>query len=830
MKKHLFLLIFLCQYVSTFAQNSDQSKLYEIGGIEVIGLQSSERQAVIAMSGLRIGDKIQIPGPATNKAIRALWKQKLFTDIKIVQGKIMGDIVFLEINLKELPRFKRYTLNGTNKTETATIKGILDRHLTPGTIVNTHDQSQIEEDLKDFYEEKSYLDAQINFHEIVDSVNNTLLLNITIDKKEKVKVAKIHFQGNSIVTDQKLRKQMSTKTKACLLCKAQLIKEQLEADKKSIIAYYNTLGYRDVKIVQDSIWRDQTADLHILIKIDEGRRYFVRNIEWIGNSVYSDADLNQVYGIKKGDIFNQSLLDQKLHFDPNGYDISSIYMDIGYLFLDLDMQESIVGEDSIDLKIRIQEGPQATIGKVSIKGNEKTHEHVIRRELRTLPGQKFSRDAVIRSQREIINLGYFNPEKLGINTAVNPNDGTVDIEYTVEEQNSDKIELSAGWQPGTEDVDGGVVGTFGVNFTNFSFRNLFSRKWNGAVPGGDGQTLNMRVQSTGAGYQSYNLSITEPWLGGKTPTSLTVAGYYQRYTNGQPVGNESFESLSILGLSGIVAKPLRLLNGNLISTTELTYKDIRLNKLSEILLDDGSTLNQGNFNNFYIKQTLTYNTLIDPFFPKKGVRISLSGQFTPPYSLFSDKNIEDQPLSERYNWLEYHKWRFSTEWYTSIGKELVLKASAKMGWLGSYNDALGTPPFERFEMGGNGWNIQQAGFTGNDIFALRGYDEGYIEGTKNGGGAAFSKFTVELRRQILKGQMARAYVLAFAEGGNVWKNVRDFDPLNLYRSAGLGIRINLPMLGLIGFDYGIGFDKPELSGQKWSSFGRLSFIIGLEPE
>ena len=259
-------------------------------------------------------------------------------------------------------------------------------------------------------------------------------------------------------------------------------------------------------------------------------------------------------------------------------------------------RESVVGENLIDLKIRIQEGPQATIGKVSIKGNEKTHEHVIRRELRTLPGQKFSRAAVIRSQREIINLGYFNPEKLGINTAVNPNDGTVDIEYTVEEQNADKIELSAGWQPGTVDVDGGVVGTFGVNFTNFSFRNLFSGKWKGAIPGGDGQTLNMRVQSTGAGYQSYNLSITEPWLGGKTPTSLTVAGYYQRYTNGQPVGNESFESLSILGLSGIVAKPLRLLNGNLISTTELTYKDIRLNKLSEILLDDGSTLNQGNFN------------------------------------------------------------------------------------------------------------------------------------------------------------------------------------------------------------------------------------------
>ena len=825
MKKYLFLLLFLCPVLSLRADENKDSKNYEIGGITINGLKTSEKQAILAISGLQIGQRISIPGMTIPKAIRALYRQKLFSDVQILEDRVIDNIIFLEIQLKELPRYKSYQLYGVQKSDESKIKDILNGQLLKGTIIDEHDKNRIRQSILEYYAEKAYRNANITISDQVDTLANTLHLKIDVKRNEKVKITNIYFEGNNLVSSKKLQKLMQTKSKKCLTCKPHFSQEQFDTDLRAIEAHYHSLGYRDTRVLKDSIWYTAEQELELLIRLDEGKQYFVRNISWHGNSIYSDVLLSRVLKIKKGDVFNNDLIEQNLRFDPKGRDVSSLYLDNGYLFLQLDKIESAIIGDSIDLEIQIIEGPQATIGAVKISGNDRTHDHVIRRELRTLPGQKFSRAAIIRSQRELMALGYFNPEKLGVETKVNPEQGTVDIEYTVEEKNSDKIELSAGWNPGSGNVSGGLIGTVGLSLNNFSMRKLFSGDWNGILPHGDGQIMSLRLQSTGQSYQSANLSFTEPWLGGKSPTSLTTAAFYQRFTNGESTSSDSFASLSVLGGTISLSKPLRWLKGNLVSSTELSFQNIQLNELQEIALDDGTSLTQGNFNNFYIKQTITYNTIYDPFFPTRGLRVQLSGQFTPPYSLFNNNtSASDQ------QWLEYHKWRFGAEGYIPLSKNLVIKSAIKMGWLGNYNNELGTSPFERFEMGGNGWNAQQAAFTGNDIFALRGYDENYIEGTKNGGGSAFTKMTLELRYQLLQSEMTRAFVLAFAEGGNVWKNNAEFNPFDLYRSAGLGIRVQVPMFGTIGFDYGIGFDKPELSGQKWTNFGRLSLILGFEPE
>ena len=825
MKKCLFLIVGLCLLLELHAQTNQDATSYEIGGIRIIGSKDSDRQAILAMSGLHIGQQISVPGFAIPKAIKALYRQNIFTDIQIYQERTVDNIIFLEIQLKELPKYDSYQLSGLPKSDHKKVEELINAQLVKGTIIGENDKRILQQAIKNYFYEKGYRKADIQIAERVNSKTNRMKLRINIDRKEKVKIAQIDFKGNEIVSSKRLQKLMETKSKKCLFCKGQYLEEQFDIDKDAIERHYRNLGYRDARIVKDSVWETAEAELQVLLVIEEGIKYYVRNINWHGNSIYSDEVLDQVFDIQKGAIFNEELIEQRLRFDPKGRDISTLYLDNGYLFLQLEKVEQSISEDSIDLDIRIMEGPRATIGEVNIRGNERTHENVIRRELRTRPGDKFSRSAIIRSQRELIGLGYFNPEKLDVQTQVNPNEGTVDVTYVVEETNADKIELSAGWNPGSNDVSSGLIGTLGLSLNNFSMRRLFSGDWGGWLPQGDGQTLSFRLQSTGASYQSANITFTEPWLGGKSPTSLTAASFYQRFTNGASTSSETFESLSVLGTSLSVSKPLRWLKGQLISSTELSFQDIQLNKLQDIVLDDGSVLSEGNFNNFYLKQTITYNTIYDPFFPTRGVRVQLSGQFTPPYSLFSDAAAESTQ-----SWLEYHKWRFGADWYVPISKNLVVKSSIKMGWLGNYNPALNASPFERFEMGGNGWNAQQAGFTGNDIFSLRGYEEDYIEGTQNGGGTAFAKMNVELRYQVLNSNMTRAFLLAFVEGGNVWKETSDFNPFDLYRSAGLGLRVQIPMFGTLGFDYGIGFDKPELKGQRWTNFATLNLILGFEPE
>ena len=802
---------------------AQESTLCEIGGIEVVGNRNSDARAITALSGLRVGDKVEVPGPAISKAIRTLWQQQLFRQVEVARAKTVGDIVFLEIRVEELPRLKEWSVRGLKKKEQEAVEEIARKHLSKGAILTAHRQNTFQNAIGQYFEEKGYTDTQVDMNRRLNADSTAIHLAVEINKGEKLKVVDIRFNGNQAAAARKLRRLMDTKEARRLFGSARYLPQTLKSDREKLLAHYHSLGYRDAIISQDSLWRDGNGRIGLAWQVEEGRRYYFGEISWEGNAIYPTPMLQRRFGIRPGDAYNQKLLEERLFCSPDGRDVQSLYMDNGYLFVRIEPIEKGIRGDTIDLEFRITEGPVATISDVRISGNERTHEHVIRRELTTQPGQPFSRADVIRSQRELMAMGYFNPEKLGIKTDVDPATGTVALEYEVKETRNEKVELSGGWNPSSKQV----VGTLGLTLDNFSVRNLLRHKDWSPLPSGDGQRLSLRLQSTGRQYQAANFSFSEPWLGGKRPNLFTVAGFYQRFTNGESAGADGFASLSVTGGSLQLGTRFRALNRSLAFTLEGSYQNIFLNGYQDIQLDDGSTISSGRFNNLYIKPALTYNTIGDPFFPTRGARITLSAQFTPPFSALGVASAED---SNPYRWLEYHKWRFNAEYYIPLAGKLVLKASAKMGWLGHYNSAIGTPPFERFELGGNGISSSQAGFVGNSLIALRGYDEGYLEGSRNGGGAAFSKLTMELRYPFLNTPGARGYLLGFAEAGNVWKQAYQFSPFNLRPAAGLGIRLQLPMFGTVGFDYGIGFDKPELKGQDWTKYGTFNIVLGIEPE
>ncbi|MCO6478495.1 MAG: outer membrane protein assembly factor BamA [Phaeodactylibacter sp.] len=839
-------LITFCSFLIpfyTFAQSDtdtipvlrySEPRDYEIGGIKVIGADFSDDNAIISIAGLKVGDKIRIPGPEVQKGIKALWKLRLFTDVQIIKEKTIGDIIFLEIKVQERPRLSRHSYRGVKKSYHDDLNDEVDKYLLKGGIVTENVKVNACKAIEGFFIGKGYLDTRCRVVESPDSSRaNAVQLIFDVDRGERVKIQDIVFEGNENIKDRKLAKQMKgTKPKRRLFASSKFIKKDYEEDKEKVIAYYNTQGYRDARILGDSLWREEDGDLIVRINLGEGNQYYFRDISWKGNSVYDTETLASVLGIEKGEVYNKELLETRLRFSQDGRDVSTLYMDNGYLFFQVDPIEVAVEGDSIDLEIRIFEGPQATIDKVVIKGNDRTHEHVIRRELRTLPGKKFSRSDIIRSQREIINLGYFNPESLGINTPVNPQRGTVDIEYTVEEKPSDQLELSAGWGGAQR-----VIGTLGVSFNNFSLRNVFNKEAWKPLPQGDGQRLSLRAQTNGDFYQSYNLSFTEPWLGGKKPNSLTVAAFFNRFAFGRR-GTDSYQSFNIRQASISLGTRLKWPDDNFVSSTAINIQTLTLDNWVRGLFrsDEGEIVQEGNYNNFSIRQTIARSTINDPIFPKEGSRISLSLQLTPPYSLFDNQdNYSELPARERFRYLEYHKWRFDAEWYQPIVGNLILKAQAKIGLLGFYNREIGSSPFERFQLGGDGINNQQFGFAGVDIISLRGYEINELEAnviTASGGTSAtplFDKFTVELRYPLSLNPSSTIYVLAFAQGGNAWREFRDFNPFDVKRSVGMGLRVFLPMFGVLGFDYGIGFDK-NVADRSLQTLGDFNIVLGFEPE
>lgn len=812
-----------------------QQKEYEIGGVRVTGAQFADAGTLIALSGLRVGSRVRVPGTDFSAAVRTLWNLKLFTDVQINQERTVGDKVFLEIVVKELPRYSRHSFVGVKKSKHDDLNEIITKFIQKGAILTDNVKSTLIHELEDHYIEKGYLNARVKINAQPDERSvNAAKLEFAITPGKKVKIQDIRFRGNDHVKARVLRKKMKeTHRKRKLFKKSKLVRELYEEDKRKIEAYYNTVGYRDARVVKDSIWRTKKGRIMIQMDIAEGNRYHFRNIRWKGNTLYETKYLDQVLGIKKGDVFNQELLNTRLSFSQDGRDISSLYLDNGYLFFRVDPIETSVDNDSIDLELRIFEGPQATIDRVIIRGNDRTHEHVIRRELFTRPGDKFSRADIIRSQREIVNLGYFNPEALSINTPVNPDRGTVDIEYIVEEKPSDQLELSAGYQPATAFSRGGVIGTLGVTFNNFSLRNIKNKEtWN-PLPQGDGQRFSLRGQTAGDRYQSYNMSFTEPWLGGKKPNSLTVAGFYNRFTSGFS-GSESFQKLEILqGTVGFGTR-LKWPDDNFIFRADADIQTLKLaNAVSFAFRDDlGRVVSDGIFHNYSLGLTLARNSINDPIFPKQGSLISLKMNATPPYSWFKSRDFYNTAaVGDLYEFVEYLKWRVDAEWYTTLVGKLVLKTQAKIGILSRWSDKTSLSPFERFELGGDGLNNQNFGLNARDIISLRGYNTSDIMARYPGGAGVFNKYTVELRYPISLNPQSTIFVTAFAQGGNAWGRARDFNPFDIKRSVGMGLRVFLPMFGTLGFDYGIGIDKPELyPSRKFSDYARFNIVLGFEPD
>jgi outer membrane protein insertion porin family len=809
----------------------EEAKEYEIGGVEVIGSSFSDANAIVLVSGLRVGDKIKIPGPDISRAIKALWKLKLFTDIEIRLNKTLGDVVFLELRVTELPRLSRYAYKGVKKSYHSDLNTALEPILVKGGIVTDNTRQSAISAINRFFIDKGFLDVKTSVTASPDDIApNATSLMFQIDRGKKVKIQDIRFTGNSEVKASKLRKKMkNTKKRNKIFASSKLVQGDFREDKKNIIQYYNKLGYRDARILNDTIWRANSGHLIIQINLEEGKQYYFRNITWKGNTLYEDRQLSSVLGIEKGDIYNQELMETRLRFSQDGRDISSLYMDDGYLFFQVEPTEVAVQNDSIDIEMRIFEGPQATIDRVTIKGNDRTHEHVIRRELRTLPGQKFSRQDIIRSQRQIINLGYFNPENVEINPQPNLQRGTVDIDYKVEEKPSDQLELSAGYS-----AFSGVIGTLGVTFNNFSMRNIFNKKAWTPMPQGDGQRFSIRLQSNGRFFQAYNISLTEPWLGGKKPTSFTVAGQYNRITTFAQRGTPNYGYFAQGGINIGLGTRLSWPDDNFIFNTTVALQNLQVDNYLSFFTDKGEQISKGSFNNLNVNFTLTRTTVADPIFPRDGSKFSVSLQVTPPYSLLKGNiDFSEQTPQQRYRWLEYHKWKIEAEWYKNLFDKLVFRFQGKIGLLGNYNSELGTIPFERYELGGDGLTNQFQAIAGREIISSRGYAVDDLPANRPGGALAYNKFTAELRYPISLNPNASIYVTTFAQGINAFARLRDYNPFDIRRSAGMGLRVFLPMFGTLGFDYGIGFDKIPTSGSppyKLTDYGRFNIILGFEPE
>ncbi len=809
-------------------------KEYIIAGVSVEGGGHLDQGVLILLSGLANGEKVQVPGEKFSTAISNLWKQGLFEDVKIT-GRVHGDNIFVTLHVVERPRLLKFSLKGMTKSEADDVREKIK--LYKGVVVTDRLVASTASKIKEFFVTKGNLDVKVDIkQEKVQQAENVVVLVINVNKGNMIRIKDINLVGTNSIKMWKLRRTFDeTKRRFWWnpFNSAKFDEDNYEKDKKSLIAKYNEKGFRDAKIVRDSVYRTPGSKKRISIDIivSEGNKYYFRNVTWVGNSKYTAKTLAEVFGIKKGDVYDQAELEQKLFMNPNGNDISSLYMDDGHLFFNVNPVETMVSGDSIDLEMRIFEGKQATINKVTIVGNSKTNDRVILREIRTKPGQLFRKSDIIRSQRELSQLGFFDPEKMNVIPTPNQATGTVDIEYTVEEKPSDQIELSGGYGGGR------VVGTLGVSFNNFSGRNFFKKDAWRPLPSGDGQRLSVRAQSNGLYFQSYNISFTEPWLGGKKPNSLSVTAYYSVQTNGQKklvtngegekVDNPLRQSLDIFGVSVGLGKRLKKPDDYFTLYQELNYQYYTLNNFNSIF-----SFSKGFSNNIYYKASIQRNNIDKPIFETRGSQIALTGQFTPPYSMFNNVDYGDPNLTDqqRYKFVEYQKYKFTTTFFTPItnkrgadGKEarnLILKTSAGFGFLTSYNSKVGIAPFERFYLGGSG--LTGFALDGREIIALRGYDDQSL--SPRTGAAFITKYSAELRFPVTLNPQATIYVLGFAEAGNSWSTAKEFNPFKVYRSTGVGVRVFLPMFGLLGFDYGWRLDDvpSNLGMQK----GQFHFTIG----
>ena len=840
---------------------------YEIGGITVTGVKYLDPQVLVMISGLQPGETIEVPGDKITSAIRKLWDQGLFEDVSITATTKIGKKIFLNIDLKERPRISKFSFRGVKKSEAEELRKKIN--LTRGDVATEHTYTKTRRIIEDYFYDKGFHNTVVDVKAENDTTrDNYVNLILDINKGAKVRISEIIIEGNEDLTDNQLRKAMKeTKVKGNfdpldplaptvyntlwdivrlkpkegftrltnyffdnyrprIFKGSKYIEKNFEDDKVNIISKYNQNGYRDARIIGDSIYKIDDRNIGIKIKLDEGNKYYFRDINWVGNTKYDTTLLNKVLGIHKGDVYNKELLQTNLTYNEGGYDISSIYMDDGYLFFRVDPIEVRVENDSIDLEIRMYEGDQATIGKVSVKGNTKTNDHVVVREMYTKPGQLFSRSDVIRTTRELAALGYFNAETLNPNIQPDPTDGTVDIEYIVEETSSDQVELSAGWGYNS------LILSLGLTLNNFSFKNMFKKgAWN-PIPGGDGQKLSLRVQTYGTQYLYYGLSFTEPWLGGKKPNSFTTSLYHSTYSTGFERTSENFGTFKTTGLSFGLGKRLTWPDDYFTVYHGINLMRYKLNNYSSIF-NFGS--GDGYFNVISYNISIGRNSVSQPIYPRYGSEMVLSLELTPPYSAFTNKDYNElfpgeENRAERednmYRWVEFHKWKFKLAWYNELYDKLVLMTRVRFGFLGCYNHNIGITPFQRFYLGGDG--LSNYNFDGREIIGMRGYANNnltpYYYVDKDFGGNIFAKYTMELRYPLSLNPTATIYALGFLEAGNDWFGVENFNPFDVYRSAGIGLRIYLPMFGMLGIDWGYGFDDiPGVSGGNKSQF---HFSIG----
>ena len=812
------LLLTLVSFTTTaqVVQNGDFGLIpgidYEVAGITVSGAQDLDPNVVIMLTNIRVGDNIQFPDPKISDAIRTLWRQQLFENITFSVVNKSGRKVYLDIRLQELPKMSKYFITGVKKSWKDDIREELD--LRAGKVVNENLVVMSRNKIQSYFREKGYLNATVDITQERDSsFNNAVILGFRVKPGSRVKIGEIVFVGNESVSDKVLLKAMkNTKMKGKAIFKvSKLRKKEYSEDMRALVAKYNSMGYRDARIIRDTNYRIDEELINIEITLEEGRKYYFGDITFVGNTKYDTPLLRSILKINRGDIYDSQHLNERVSFDPNGNDVASIYLNNGYLFSQVVPIEKNVQNDTIDVEVRIQEGRQATIRKVSITGNERTNDHVIYREVRTRPGDLFSKAMIQRTIRELSQLGYFDQTQIGVNPVPDPQTGTVDLEYTVVEKSTSQLELQGGWGANR------VVGTLGLNFNNFSAKNVGNKRAWQPLPTGDGQTINIRAQSNGLYFQSYNASFTEPWLGGKKPNSFTGTIYHNVQSNGVQASDPNRQSLLITGINFGLGQRLKWPDDYFTLYQGLEFRRFNLNNFPTGFLN----YNKGISNNVNYKFTLGRNNTDVPIFPTRGSQISFAAELTPPFSLLRD-DIDYKSLSseERFKLVEYHKWKLNADWFAPITSKFVIRTHGEFGYLGSYNKDLGLPPFGRFYVGGDG--LANFVIDGREIIGLRGYTNNSI--TPGGGGALYNKYVFEMRYIIANNPSAQVFPLIFMEGGNNYDNFWDYRAFNLKRSAGAGLRIYMPMFGLMGVDVAYGFD-PEPNGATASGW-QTHFIIG----
>ncbi len=882
MRKLLFLVgLLCCVWVNAQAQdvrygvNAGEGvqidytnpKEYEIAEINFTGLRALEEIALISFSGIRVGDKIRIPGSDISDAIKKLWNQGIIADVQFWLTKVEGNRAYLEVKITERPKVMRFTIEGVNGTQEADLKekiGVIGKVASSPLIKNS------EITIRNYFIEKGYLNTEVVTEQLMDSssVNGTQLL-FRVDKKSKVRINEISFAGNDSFEDSQLKKTfnktneksrfwlvsrlfeqifntnpksirrfadstvevtnqdfkdfINQNVKLNILKGSKFLAKEFELDKDQLINFYNSKGYRDAEITKAEIEKLNDEFINLKLKVDEGNQYYIRNIDWVGNFKYTDEFLDNKLGIKKGDIYDRQRIAERTEFDgQSGDDIQSLYQDDGYLFFRLNVVEVRAENDSIDLEIRMSEGEQATIKRIIIQGNERTSDHVVLREIRTLPGQKYSRKELIRTVRELGQMGYFDPEQVSPQPIPNIQDGTVDIIFNLVEKSSDQIQLSGGFGGPF-----GFVGTVGLTLNNFSIRNFTHfDKWR-PYPSGDGQRFNVQVQSNGRRFQNYNISFTEPWLGGRKPNNFTIG--FNRTVNRTIDffnGNELLGFLKSTGVTVGLGRRLKWPDDYFQIQNSLRFQIYDV-------FNFGNTLGfaSGRSNAFTFNTSISRSNIDNPTFPRYGSQFTLAINATPPWSLLNPSRYEgDITDQERYKFVEYHKWMMDLSFFIPLNSKFVINARAHMGFIGSYSNRTDTGPFERFFLGGNGLNGAQNFIIGQEIIALRGYEDNSIvpvdRTTGFRGGTIFNKLVAEVRYPISTKPTSTIYLLAFGEAGNAWNSTADFVTRDLFRSAGLGARIFLPAFGLLGIDWAYGFDEDNTLDRPIVGGSQIHFSIG----